>query len=136
MPAFLGEMLVNYASNMIHIRLNLCTIFWKQRTFLHDLDKFAKARLQKLYCNTQVYPHFFFFFLQTKTLVKIEKRSCYANGFSNCSSTPSEISFHGLPSKRKRPSIRKQVVVIMSVNIIIDFTKQPSAGRCFSTHFR
>ena len=38
LPAFLREVLVNYASNMIRIRLNNCTIFWKQREFLHGLD--------------------------------------------------------------------------------------------------
>ena len=56
-----------------------------------------------------------FIFLQTKTLVEIERRSCYANGFSNCSSTPSEISFHGqIPY-----SIRKQIVVIIAVDSIL-----------------
>ena len=42
MPAFLREVLVNYASNMIRIRLNNCTIFWKQREFLHGLDNLQK----------------------------------------------------------------------------------------------
>ena len=37
LPAFLREVLVNYASNMIRIRLNNCTIFWKQREVLHGL---------------------------------------------------------------------------------------------------
>ena len=65
--------------------------------------------LQKLICkscggNTQVHLQRF---LQIKTLVEIERWSCYGNGFSNCSSTSSEISFHGLPSKNKLPSIRK-----------------------------
>ena len=34
-----------------------------------------------------------------------------AYGFSNCSSTSSEVSFHGLPSKSKRPSTKKQWLV-------------------------
>ena len=34
-------------------------------------------------------------------------------GFKNRSSTSSEISFHGLPSKSKRPSIRKQWLAII-----------------------
>ena len=38
MPAFFREVLVNYASNMICIRLNNCTICWKQQEFLHGLD--------------------------------------------------------------------------------------------------
>ena len=42
MPAFLREVLVNYASNMIRIRLNICTIFWKQREFLHGLHNLWK----------------------------------------------------------------------------------------------
>ena len=41
-PTFLGEVFVNYASNMIRIRLNNCTIFWKQREFLHGLDNLQK----------------------------------------------------------------------------------------------
>ena len=42
LPAFLREVLVNYGSNMIRIRLNNCTIFWKQREFLHGLDNLQK----------------------------------------------------------------------------------------------
>ena len=38
LPAFLREVLVNYASNKVRIRLNNCTICWKQREFLHGLD--------------------------------------------------------------------------------------------------
>ena len=34
--------------------------------------------------------------------------SCYAYGCSDRSSTSSEITFHRLPSKNKRPSIRKK----------------------------
>ena len=42
LSAFLPEVLVNYASNMIRIRLNNCTNFWKQREFLHRLDNLQK----------------------------------------------------------------------------------------------
>ena len=42
LPAFLPEVWVNYASNMIRIRLNNCTIFWKQREFLHGLNNLQK----------------------------------------------------------------------------------------------
>ena len=42
LPASFHEVLVNYASNMIRIRLNNCTIFWKQREFLHGLDNLQK----------------------------------------------------------------------------------------------
>ena len=35
------------------------------------------------------------------------------------SSTSSEISFHGLPSKSKRPSIRKQIASSLSSQLIV-----------------
>ena len=35
---FAREVLIDYVSNMIRMRLNNCTIFWKQRDFLHGLD--------------------------------------------------------------------------------------------------
>ena len=47
-------------------------------------------------------------FLQIKTLVEIEG---HAATQMDCSSISSEISFHGLPSKTKRPSIRKQIAL-------------------------
>ena len=34
-------------------------------------------------------------------------------------STSSEISFHGLPSKNKRPSIRKQIALLLSSQLIV-----------------
>ena len=37
--------------------------------------------------------------------------SCYGYGCSNRSSTSSEIKFHRLPSKSKRPSIKKKWLV-------------------------
>ena len=46
-------------------------------------------------------------------------------------STSSEIVFHGLPSKNKRPSIRKQIVTVNS----IVFTKQASAERYLANIF-
>ena len=46
----------------------------------------------------------------------------------NRSSTSSKISFHELPSKSKRPSIRKQVASSLSSQLVVlVFTKQPSA---------
>ena len=46
------------------------------------------------------------------------------------SSTSSEISFHGLPSKGKRPSIRKQIASPLSSQLIVlVFKKQPSTER-------
>ena len=125
MPAFLFEVLVNYASNIIRIRLNNCTIIWKQREFLHGIDNLQKLISKSCRVNTQVHLQFF---LQIKTLDEIERQSWYANGFSNCSSTSSEISFHGLPSKSKRPSIRKQIVVIITVNSLLVY--------CFYSHLQ
>ena len=54
----------------------------------------------------------------------------------NRSSTSSEISFHGLPSKSKSPSIRKQIASSLSSQLIVlVFTKQPSAERFFRQYF-
>ena len=51
------------------------------------------------------------------------------------SSTSSEISFHGLPSKSKRPSIRKHsVVVIITVNSI-SFYETAICREIFSKYF-
>ena len=112
LTAFFREVLVNYASNMVRIRLNNYNIIWKQREFLHGIDNLQKLVCKSCRVNAQVH---FQIFLQIKTLDEIERRSWYANGFSNCSSTSSEIWFHVLPSKSKRPSIRKQIVVIVTV---------------------
>ena len=60
-------------------------------------------------------------FLQIKWLFEIESWSCCANGLSNCSSTSSKILFHGLPSKSKRPNIRKQIIVIITVHSLFFF---------------
>ena len=57
LPAFLREVLVNYASNMIRMRLNNCTIFWKQREFLYGLDN-----LQKLVSVGEISRFIFSFF--------------------------------------------------------------------------
>ena len=52
------------------------------------------------------------------------------------SSTSSEISINGLPSKRKRPSIRKQIALSLSSQLIVlVFTDQPSAVRYFAIIF-
>ena len=40
--AFLRKVVVNYASNLICIRLSNCSIFWKQREFLHGLNNLQK----------------------------------------------------------------------------------------------
>ena len=42
LSAFLREVLINYVSNMIRIRLNNCTNFWKQKEFFHGFDNLQK----------------------------------------------------------------------------------------------
>ena len=57
------------------------------------------------------------------------------------SSTSSEISFHGLPSKTKRPSIRKQRASSLSLQLIVSlFLRNSSLQRdiqqtCFCQYF-
>ena len=55
----------------------------------------------------------------------------------DCSSALSKILSHGLPSKSKRPSIRKHsVVVIVTVDLIVlVFMKQLSAERYLANIF-
>ena len=50
------------------------------------------------------------------------------------SSASSETSFHGLPSKSKRPSIRKHSVVITTVNSI-SFYETAICREIFSKYF-
>ena len=72
---------------------------------------FAKARICR--GNTQVHLQFF-----CKSKLQSTQKGRAATQMDR-SSTSSEISFHGLPSKSKRPSIRKHsVVVIITVNSI------------------
>ena len=112
---------------------------WKQHDShkieqLHHLLKTTGFCMVSIICKSSFAKTVLQFFLQIKTLVEIERQGCYANWWSNCSNTSSEISFHGLPSKSKCPSIRKLIVVIITVNSIIVFTKQPSTERYFSKH--
>ena len=82
----------------------------KKWEFLHGLDICKSSYLSGQYAGSSS------IFLQIKTLVDIERSSCYANGSVSASS---KISFHGLPSKSKRPTVRKHsVVVIITVNSI------------------
>ena len=74
LAAFLREVLLDYASNMIRIRLNNCTFSWKQREFFHGLDN-----LQNPFTVRAIRSFIFSFFLKIKTLVEIERPSCSAN---------------------------------------------------------
>ena len=89
---------------------------------------FAKAGI----ClgNTQVHPQFF-----CKSNLQSTQKGRAATQMDR-SSTSSEISFHGLPSKSKRPSIRKQMASsLSSKSIVLVFTKQPSAERYLASIF-
>ena len=54
LPAFPCKLLVNYTGNIIHIKLNNCTIFSKQQKFLHGLNN-----LQTAICREIFSKHFF-----------------------------------------------------------------------------
>ena len=73
-----------------------------------------------------------FFANQDFSLVEIKGRAATQMHRSN---TSSEISFHGLPNKSKLPSIKKQIVVIITVNIIIAFYETVICREIFSKHF-
>ena len=88
---------------------------------------FAKARICR--GNAQVHLHFF-----CKSKLYSTKKDRAATQMDR-SSASSEISFHGLPSKSKRPSIRKHsVVVIITVNSI-SFYETAICREIFSKYF-
>ena len=80
----------------------------------------CKSRLQKL---QRQYAGSSSVFLQTETLVETERQCYYANGFSNCSSTPSEISFHGLPSKCNNALVSGNRSLLSSQLIVLLFLR-------------
>ena len=108
-------MFVNYASNMIRIRINNCNIFKKQREFLHGLDN-----LQKLVSVGAICRFIFSFFANQnfKAATQMDR-----------SSTSSEISFHGLLVKANVLVSENNIVVIIAV------IKQPSAERYLANIF-
>ena len=88
---------------------------------------FAKARICR--GNTQVHLQF-----SCKSKLQSTQKGRAATQMDR-SSTSSEISFHGLPSKSKRPSIRKHsVVVIITVNSI-SFYETAISREIFSKYF-
>ena len=104
-PAFLREVLVSYASNMIRIILNNCTICWKQREFLHGIDNLRNL------LSVGAIRRFIFSFLANQNFSWDRK--------VDSSSTSSEISFHALPSKSKRPNIWKLIASSFSSQLIV-----------------
>ena len=88
---------------------------------------FAKARVCRGY--TQVHLQFF-----CKSKLQSTQKGRAATQMDR-SSASSKISFHGLPSKSKRPSIRKHsVVVIITVNSI-SFYETAICREIFSKYF-
>ena len=107
LPAFLREVLVNYASNMIRIRLNICTICCKQQEFLHGINN-----LQNL-LSTGAIRRFIFSFFADQNFSRERKVELL------CKSTALVLQvkfcFMGcLSSKSKQPSIRKQIASSLS----------------------
>ena len=90
---------------------------------------FAKARICR--GNTQIHLQFF-----CKSKLQSTQKDRAATQMDR-SSTLSEISFHGLPSKSKHPSIRIQIASSLSTQLLVlVFTKPPSAHRCLANIFR
>ena len=124
MPAFLLEVLVNYVSNMIRIRLNNCTILWKQREFLRGLDN-----LQKLVSVETISRLIFSFFAnenfsQDKKALLLRKWIALVFQVKFC--------FMGCLVKANALVSGNGIVVIITVN---SFTKQPSAERYLANIF-
>ena len=127
MPAFLREVLVNYASNMIRIRLNNCTIFWKQREFLHGLDN-----LQKL-VSVGAIRRFIFSFFANQNFSRDRKAVLLRKWIALILQV--KFRFMGFLVKANAlVSGNKYSVVIITVNSIV-FAKQPSAERYLANIF-
>ena len=54
LPDFFCEVLVNYVSDMIHIKLNSCSILWKQREFLRGLANLQSSFLSGQYTGSSL----------------------------------------------------------------------------------
>ena len=118
MPAFLHEALVNYTSNMIHITLNNCS-----REFLHGLNNLQNLISARAICR------FIFSFFANQNFSQDRKVKLLCKWIS--------LVLHGLFIKSKCPILRKQdsIVLIITVNSIIAFTKQSSAERYLANIF-
>ena len=127
MPAFLREVLVNYANNMIHIRLNNCIIFWKQQTFLQGLDN-----LPKLVSVGEI-SRFIFIFFANQNFSRNRKALQLRKWIALVLQV--KFRFMGcLVTVNALVSGTDSIVVIIRVNIIV-FTKQPSAERYLANIF-
>ena len=127
MPAFFREVLVNYANNMISIRLNNCIIFWKQQKFLQGLDN-----LQQLVSVGEISRFIFIFFANqnfSRNRKALPPRKWIALVLQI------KFRFMGcLVTANALVSGTDSIVVIITVNSIV-FTKQPSAERYLANIF-
>ena len=103
LPAFFREVLVNYASNMILIRLNNCTI--KQQEFLHGLNN-----LQNLVSVGET-GRFIFSLFANQNFSRDRQTELLCKWIS--------LVLHGLPIKSKHPSLRKQIALSLSSQLIV-----------------
>ena len=114
LPAFLREVLISYVSNMIRMRLNNCTIFWKQWWFLHGL-----YNLQKIFPAGAIRRFIFRFFPNQNF-----SRNREAKLLRKRIALILQVKFEKRPWYQETDSM----VVIITVSIIV-FTKQPSTER-------
>ena len=127
LPAFLREVLVNYASNMIRMRLNNCTIFWKQREFLYGLDN-----LQKLVSVGEI-SRFIFSFFGNQNFSRDRKVVLLIKWIAIVLQV--KFRFMGCLVKANALVLGNIVLSFSSQLIVLVFTKQPSAERYLADIF-
>ena len=127
LPAFLREVLVNYASNMVRIRLNNCTICWKQREFLHGLDN-----LQNL-LSVEAIRRFTFSFFANQNFSRDRKAELLCKSIALVLQV--KFRFMGCLVKAKCPSIRKQIASSLSSQLMVSlFLRNSHRREIFSKH--
>ena len=127
LPAFLREVLVNYASNMIRIRLNNCTICWKQREFLHGLDN-----LQNL-LFVRAIRRFIFSFFANQNFSRDRKAELLCKSIALVLQV--KFRFMGCLVKANTLVLGNIALSLSSQLIVLVFTKQPSAERYLANIF-
>ena len=108
---------------MIRIRLNNCTIFWKQLEFLHGFDNLQNR------VSVGAIRRFIFSFFVNQNFSQDRKAELLRKWIG--------LVLHGLPIKSKRPSLRKQIASSLSSQLIVllFFTKQSIAERYLENIF-
>ena len=127
LPGLFCEVLVNYASNMIRIRLNNCTIFWKQREFLHGLDN-----LQKL-VSVGAIRRFIFSFFANQNFSRDRKAELLCKSIALVLQV--KFRFMGCLVKANALVLGNIALSLSSQLIVLVFTKQPSAERYLANIF-